>query len=209
MSAGFPAFIMTLFENLSYAVMGKLMSLCGLEQQAGIGVAKKINMLAHSMVRGISQGAMPLLAYNHASMNRTRMKKALSFSSALASGLALLCTAAYVIFAPQLVGLFFKYDSPSLYYGAAFLRILCLGAPFSAAAYSCISFFQAAGHGREAFALALLRKGLLDIPLMFLLASVLPVYGIAAATPVTDAICCAAAVVLLRRYLNRPENRLG
>ncbi|MER2298842.1 MAG: DUF1330 domain-containing protein, partial [Pseudomonas sp.] len=34
-------------------------------------------------------------------------------------------------------------------YGGSFLRILCLGGPFSAFAYAVISFFQAVGESKK------------------------------------------------------------
>ncbi|MBR6977662.1 MAG: hypothetical protein IKH74_04595, partial [Lachnospiraceae bacterium] len=58
--------------DISYAVLDKLMSLSGLAMQTGVGVAKKINMLAHCIVRGIAQGALPLIGYNFAAGNRKR-----------------------------------------------------------------------------------------------------------------------------------------
>ena len=204
---GIPACVMTLFENISYAVVDKLMSYNGLQTQAGIGVAKKVNMLAHSMVRGVTQGSMPLIAYNYASGDHRRMKSSLLFSGGLSVALAAVCTAAYLFFAPELVGLFFRYDSQSWRYGVSFLRILCIGAPFSALAYTCISFFQAVGEGRSSFRLAILRKGLVDIPMMFGLAALFPIYGIVWATPMTDALCCAVSAFILARYLRRLAGR--
>ena len=50
LAIGLPACLMTLFENISYAVLDSLMALSGTVMQAGIGVAKKINMFAHCMV---------------------------------------------------------------------------------------------------------------------------------------------------------------
>ena len=79
--SGLPAAIMTLFENISYAFLDKLISAYGLTMQTGIGIAKKINMLAHSMVRGISQGMMPLISYNYACENKKRMRSAVSIST--------------------------------------------------------------------------------------------------------------------------------
>ena len=90
-------------------------------------------------------------------------------------------------------------------YGMKFLRILCIGAPFSACAYAFISFFQATGHGMHSLVLALLRKGILDIPLMFILKGVFPVYGIVWATPAADIICCIAATVTFAVFMGRFE----
>ena len=106
LSAGLPACIMTLFENISYAVLDKLMSLSGLPMQAGIGVAKKVNMLAHCIVRGIAQGSLPLIGYYFASGNHARMRSAVKVSHLLAVSTAALCMVINLVFARPLIGIF-------------------------------------------------------------------------------------------------------
>lgn len=205
---GVAAFLMTLFENVSYAILDKLMAFSGTAAQAGIGVAKKVNMLAHSFVRGMSQGVLPLIAYNYASGNRKRMKKVVTCSVTISVVIALMCMAACLVFTKPLISAFIHVEGDSLDFGLVFLRILCLGAPFSAFAYAVISFFQATGKGVKSVVLALLRKGILDIPLMFALFPVFPAYGIVLATPVTDAICCIIAIVLFTRFMRtHSENK--
>lgn len=201
LATGLPACLMTLCENISYAVLDNLMALCGTAAQAGIGVAKKVNMLAHCMVRGMSQGVLPLIGYNYAARNLRRMKASVTLSAGISVALATLWMAASLLFSHPLIGIFIQHDTGSVDLGAAFLRILCLGGPFSACAYAFISFFQAVGESRKSFVLAILRKGVLDIPAMFLLARILPMYGIVWATPIADALCCAAAVALFTRFL--------
>ncbi|MBP3521047.1 MAG: polysaccharide biosynthesis C-terminal domain-containing protein, partial [Oscillospiraceae bacterium] len=117
------------------------------------------------------------------------------------------CTLLCLLFSRGLIGIFIQSGSDSLEYGARFLRILCLGAPFSACAYACISFFQAVGRGKKSFLLAILRKGILDIPLMFILQAVLPVYGIVLATPIADLVCCVLALWLFFRFLRKHASR--
>ena len=209
LSCGLPACLMTLFENISYAVLDHLMAFNGVTMQAGIGVAKKINMLAHCIVRGMAQGVLPLISYNYASGNRRRMRQAVLLSTGISVGLAAACTLACLSLSEPLVGLFFRGDTESLKYGARFLRILCLGGPFSACAYAAISFFQAVGRGMRSFLLAILRKGVLDIPLMFMLRTFDPACGIVWATPVADLCCCAAAVCLLGAFLRREADPNG
>ena len=205
LATGLPACLMTLCENISYAVLDNLMALSGTVMQAGLGVAKKVNMLAHCMVRGMAQGVLPLTAFTYAARNHRRMKRALRISIAISVVLAALCMAAGLLFSRQLIGLFIRHESDSLAYGARFLQILCLGGPFSAFAYGIISFFQAVGESKKSFLLAIMRKGLLDIPLMFLLLKAVPVYGIVWATPIADVLCCAAATALFVRFMRRLE----
>ena len=203
LATGAPACLMTLCENLSYAVLDNLMAKNGVPAQAGIGVAKKINMLAHCIVRGMSQGVLPLIGYTYAAGMRVRMRKAVRLSAGGSIVLALLCTAVSFSFAWPLVHLFNQHGGESVLFGAVFLRILCLGGPFSAWAYACISIFQGVGKSKASLALALMRKGALDIPLMFVLRLFIPIYGIVAATPIADAVVCLAAALLYLRFVRR------
>ena len=201
LSCGLPACLMTLLENISYAVLDHLMALSGVAMQAGLGVAKKVNMLAHSIVRGMAQGVLPLISYNYASGNHVRMRRAATLSMLISVALASLCMAVCLVFSEPLIALFIPHGTQSVRCGARFLRILCIGGPFSACAYAIISFFQAVGRGLRSFTLAILRKGLLDIPLMFLLRFFSPVYGIVLATPIADIVCCAAAALMYISFL--------
>lgn len=205
---GLPACLMTLCENISYAVLDALMAASGTALQAGLGVAKKVNMLAHSIVRGMSQGVLPLIGYNYAAGNHKRMKTSITLSMALSVAMAAVCMTISLVFSRQLIGLFIPSGSESVTYGASFLRILCLGGPFSACAYALISFFQAVGKGMRSFVLAILRKGLLDIPLMFLLNRLLPIFGIVWATPITDVICCVISIGMFVVFLRQQEGLL-
>lgn len=205
-SCGLPACLMTLCENISYAVLDNLMAMNGIAMQAGIGIAKKINMLAHCIVRGMSQGVLPLISYNYASGNHKRMKDAITISMCISIALSAICMAVCLTFGKSLVGLFLQNGADSIEYGARFLRILCIGAPFSACAYAIISFFQAVGCGFKSFVLAILRKGVLDIPLMFILHKVLPVYGIVWATPLADICCCVTALFLFVDFLMHTQH---
>lgn len=198
---GLPACLMTLCENISYAVLDNLMSCFGMMAQAGIGVAKKVNMLAHCMVRGMAQGVLPLISFNYAAKHYRRMKAAVTLSAGISAGLATACMAVCLLFSRYLIGIFIKHKSPSLEYGARFLQILCVGGPFSACAYTFVSFFQATGQSSKSFLLAIFRKGLVDVPLMFILLRLIPVYGIVWATPLADMVCCGVSVVMFLVFI--------
>ena len=117
--------------------------------------------------------------------------------------------AASLLLSRPLIALFIQHGSDSVTYGARFLRILCLGGPFSACAYAIISFFQAVGESRKSFVLAVLRKGLLDIPMMFMLLRAIPVYGIVWATPIADLLCCVTALMLFTVFAANLSDRPG
>lgn len=211
---GTPACLMTLCENVSYMILDNLVGSIIVDKAAsaaalaGVGVAKKINMLAHSIVRGMTQGVLPLIGYNKSSGNRKRMAKIVYVSGAISLGVAIGCMVVCLIFAMPLSHIFVHEDA-SIARSAEFLRILCVGAPFSAIAYTVISFFQAVGKAWRSLILALMRKGILDIPMMYIffaIASNGSTYGpelIIWATPIADIVCCITALILFFVYLKR------
>lgn len=203
LAIGLPACAMTLFENISYAMMDKLLSAYGTAVQAGVGVAKKINMLAHCTVRGMAQGVLPLIGYSYGAGNHRRLKDSVLLSCLISVGLAALCMLLSLLFSRELVEVFIHSGSQAETYGAECLRILCIGGPFSACAYAFISFFQGVGEGKRSFLLAILRKGILDIPLMFVLGGAMPLYGVVWATPVADVLCCICSLLMVAPYLHR------
>lgn len=211
LNAGLPACVMTFAENLSYAILDNLLSAAGTAVQAGIGVAKKINMLSHSIVRGITQGALPLIGYNYSAGKRLKTRSIVRTVGFISVSVAGLATILMFVSARFVVGLFLNSADPAVDYGTLFLRILCTGAPFSALAYTFISFFQAVGHGGESLLLALLRKGILDIPMMFILSRVFSFRGPVYATPAVDIICSAVSVILFcsfsSRHLSKNKSR--
>lgn len=209
---GLPACLMTLCENISYMILDALIGSVIADKAlsdaslAGIGVAKKINMFAHCIVRGMSQGVLPLIGYSKTSGNKKRMFNTVIISGGISLAISLVCVAISLIFANQL-SMIFVHESMSISKSSEFLRILCLGAPFSAIAYTIISFFQAVGKPWRSLILAILRKGILDIPLMFIFFSIASATHnscgpdlITWATPLADITCFVVAVVLFLFY---------
>ena len=113
-------------------------------------------------------------------------------------GFSLLCVAAYELFAPFFVSLFIG-DPLTQRYGAAFLRLMVIAMPMMSVCNPLIISFQAVGRVRESLVCSLLRKGVLDIPFLFIMDRVWPLYGCMLVQPMVDAISMAAALVCYRR----------
>ena len=203
MKIGLPACLMTLCENISYMILDYLIASMSTDviinqaALAGVGAAKKLNMFAHSIARGMTQGVLPLIGYNKSSGRRIRMKKIVYMSSLITTSISLLCLIINLAAAKPLSSLFI-HDELALSFSSKYLRIFSIGAPFSAFAYSVISFFQAIGKPGRSLLLALTRKGIVDIPLMLLaplMFSNKNGVNIIAATPTADIICCILAAI--------------
>ncbi len=63
--------------------------------------------------------------------------------------------------------------------------------------------FQAMGEVRASLVCSILRKGILDIPLLFLMDTLLPLYGCMWVQPIVDAISLVVAAAFYRDILRR------
>lgn len=172
------------------------------EATAALGIVKKLDQLPLYFSIGVANGLLPLLAYNCAAGNRARLRQAFALGASVSLGFSLLCVAVYEAFAPELAGLFIA-DALTVQYGGAFLRRMVTAMPFMSLCYPMIILFQAMGRAKEALLVSILRKGVLDVPLLFLMDSLWPLYGCMWVQPVVDFVSLLAAAGLSLRIAKR------
>ena len=203
-SIGTPAALQILLAAVSNAVLLRFMSAYPVTAISGMGVMQKVESIPFQAIMGISDGVLPLVAYNFASGNRERMNQAVRFALTRGIACALACFLLYEAAAPWIVR-FFINDAQSIAYGAAFVRLRVLALPFITVEFMLIAVFQGIGGAKQAFFLSLFRKGILDLPLMALFNLLLPMYGLMLVQPIME--CCGAiiAAVLYKKLQNSSE----
>lgn len=198
LSVGLPSALQYALSVVAVAAQAKFVSAYTTEAVAALGIIKKIDMLPLYVAIGVSSGLLPLLAYNHAANNPERRTKAFRFGITISLSFAVLCLIVYECFAETLVGLFID-DSVTIAYGAVFLRLMVTAMPLMSICYPMIIQFQAMGRVKESLISSILRKGVLDIPLLFIMDSAWPLYGCMLVQPIVDAVTLAAVLILYRR----------
>ena len=196
---GFPSFVMNGMSILSNVVLNRLVAAYASVAIAGMGIAKKIDMVAFAIAGGMTQGVLPLIGYNYASKNTARMRAAIR--TALVYSLSIACLGAVLLFtcaAP--VSRLFIDDDATVAFGQHFLRVICLTCPTVSVTFMVITVFQATGQKLQPTILSLLRKGGLDVPFMFLMNALLGVGGVAWATPIADLLAMLIALALFLPY---------
>jgi Na+-driven multidrug efflux pump len=194
---------------LSNIFANSLVSNYGSKAVAGMGIAKKINTLAFNTTLGLTQGVLPLIGYNYAAKKYKRMKDIVLFTLGVALSFTCFCVLLFEFNREFLVQFFIK-DQETIYEGQRFLSIIALGVPLCAITYTMNTVFQATGQRKKSFILSILRKGLLDIPLMFLFRGMFERLGVVMATPVAEGISAIIAFVLfipmVKKLLNEEKN---
>ena len=198
-SIGTPAALQIILAAVSNAVLVRIMSPYTVSAVSGMGVMQKVESIPFQAIMGISEGILPLVAYNYASNDRKRMNQAVRYALSRGFVCACICFGLYEIFAPVVVG-FFINDPQSIVYGAAFVRLRVLALPFIIVEFMLIAVFQGVGRAREAFILSIFRKGILDLPLMVIADLLAPMYGVMIVQPLMEFCGCVIALVMYRSF---------
>jgi multidrug efflux pump len=204
---GIPASIQNLLNVTGMTVLNNFTSAFGSDAVAAMGITQKINQVPLYISLGLSQGIMPLISYNYASGNIKRMKGTLTFSIKVALTFITTVSVCYFLGADVMVRLFMKNES-IIAYGSRFLRGFCLGLPFLCMDFIAVAVFQATGLGKYAFLFAVLRKIVLEIPALYILNQLFPLYGLAYAQLTAELILSAAAVIVLVRLFKKLEKTM-
>ena len=202
LGVGVPASIQNLLNVTGSTILNNFTAVYGASAVAAMGVSHKVNMLPLQVCLGFSQGIMPLVSYNYASGNRKRMKNAILFAMGIIVPAMLAVSVGYWFGAPGLIHMFM--DNPEIIaYGTKFLRGMCLGMTFLAVDFMAVGVFASLGMGKYSLTFAILRKVVLEIPLLFVLNHFFPLYGLAYAQFLTEVTLAAAAVVMLLRIFRQ------
>lgn len=204
---GIPAAIQNLLNVTGMTILNNFTSSYGADAVAAMGISQKINMVPMQVALGFSQGIMPLISYNYASGNIKRMKEGLFFVVRLMIPALVAVSLFYYFGAGSLIGAFMK-NEEIIAYGTRFLRGFCLGIPFICVDFLAVGVFQAIGMGKAALSFALLRKIALEIPALYILNTLFPLYGLAYAQSTAEFVLAVAAVIMLGRIFGRLQKKV-
>ncbi len=195
---GIPASIQNLLNVTGMTILNNFTASYGADAVAAMGIANRINLVPMYIALGLSQGIMPLVSYNYANKTHKRAKYAIIFSAKIAVSMLAFVTLVFFMFAPTFMGMFID-NGQIISYGAQFLRGLCLSLPFMGLDFLAVAVFQACGIGRLSLLFAILRKIVFEIPFLFILNYLFPMYGLAYAQFSAELILSAAAIAVLNR----------
>jgi len=155
---------------------------------------------------GLTQGAQPIISYNFGAKNAQRVKEAflmlLKYSMVFSTSLWL-----FIMLCPQLFAGIFTSNAELIQYTSGVMRIYCAVSLIYGIQIACQQTFIALGIAKTALFLALLRKVILLIPLIYILPLMFAdqTTAVYLAEPITDFIAVSvtgtAFVVQFRKTL--------
>lgn len=199
---GIPASIQNLLNVTGMTILNNFTSAYGADAVAAMGIAYKIYMVPMQVTLGFSQGIMPLVSYNFASGNRKRMRCTILFALKLLLPILAVVTICFFAGSDFLISLFMQNDA-IIAYGGRFLKGFSLGLMFLCVDFITVGVFQALGFGKYALIFAVMRKIVLEIPALFILNRLIPLYGLSSAQSVAELVLAVCAVFMLRHIFQK------
>ncbi len=182
---GFPSFIRQGLTSISNGVLNNLAKPFGDAAIAAISVINRFSSFIMCVGLGIGQGFQPVASFNYQAQEYTRVKKGLVFTlgfSAVLVGLLSL----FGICMPTVIIRIFQKEQTVVDIGKIGLRIASIGVLFLPLSVSVNMLYQSIRKAGIASFLALLRSGLVFIPVLVLFSFLWKLDGILWAQPVSD-----------------------
>lgn len=193
-SLGLPMSCATVLGSVSGTIVNNLMMVYGATAVAGQSVAGRIAQMISMTVMGVCMGMQPAISFNYSAKNHKRLTEILWKTTGLAVVAGTVLSALCLIFRDQLLSAFL--DDPNvLDIGRVCLFASIVIGPFLGFYQICTTYLQASGKSRQAVIVSLLEKGIVYIPVLFLMSWLLKMYGIIYAATVTTVISAVAALI--------------
>ncbi len=194
LSLGLPMSCATVLGSVSSTVVNNLMMQYGSVAVAGQSVAGRIGQMISMTVMGVCMGMQPAISYNYSARNHRRLTEILMKTTGLAVVAGTVLSALCLIFRDQLLNAFL--DDPNvLGIGRVCLLASIVIGPFFGFYQICTTYLQASGKSTQAIIVSLLEKGIVYIPMVFLMNALFRMYGIIFAATVTTVLSAVAALV--------------
>lgn len=165
-------------------------------------------------LQGLTQGMQPIVSFNYGAGNACRVRKA--FKLTLISCLIYSTFIwALAMFSPQLLAMAFTSDKQLIEYTVWALRIYMAVALIFGAQIACQQTFLALGNAKASLFLALLRKIILLIPLIYIIPNFVEnkTMGVLLAEPVSDFLAVLTTVCMFaysfKKTLGKMEEESG
>ena len=166
---GVPSIIMQSINSVTTFAMNNILLMFNSTAATVFGVYFKLQSFVFMPVFGLTNGMIPIVAYNYGARNKKRIKDTLKLSIGIAVGIMLV---GVIIFQTAPTTLLRMFDASELMIeiGVPALRIISLSFIFAGYSIICSAVFQALGNGVYSLIISVARQIVVIIPVAFIFA---------------------------------------
>jgi putative MATE family efflux protein len=189
--------------SVTYLLMNNILYNYGGEVSVtAYAIVGRLMMFALFPVYGITQGFLPIAGYNFGANNYERVKDVIYIAIKYASFFATMVFLILMIF-PENITKIFTTDVNVIRETPPAMRWVFLATPIIAIQLIGAAYFQAIGKAKIGLLLALLRQGILFVPLILILPLFFGEIGVWISFPISDLLATAITALILLREIKK------
>ncbi|HNX63198.1 MAG TPA: MATE family efflux transporter [Candidatus Limiplasma sp.] len=199
LALGLSTFVMQSSESVvSICFNSSLLRYGGDIAVGAMTILTSVMQFAMLPLQGLGQGAQPIISYNYGAKNAGRVRETYHLLLKAGLGFSLLLWALVMLF-PRLFASLFTPDAALLDFTQNALRIYMASMGLFGIQIACQMTFTSLGKARESIIVAVMRKFVLLIPLIFIMPAILTgnqTTAVYLAEPIADALAVSFTAVL-------------
>ena len=206
---GVPSIIMQSIGSIMYFCMSKiLLAFSETEIAATVfGVYFKLQSFVFMPVFGLTNGVIPIVAYNYGARNRKRIIKTIFLGGIIAVGIM---AAGFVVFqfCPDTLLMMFKATAEMKEIGIPALRIISFSFIMAGFAIVISASFQALGNGVYSLIISVIRQLMVLLPAAWIFAYFVGLKSVWWAFPIAEVVALTLCLLFLKRIYNEKIKHL-
>lgn len=198
LALGLSPFVMQASESVIFVCFNASLLQYGGDLAVGaMTILTSVMQFALLPIQGVAQGAQPITSYNYGAQNPERVKAVVFLLIKVCLTYSLILWGLIMVFPRAFAGMFTP-DPTLLDFTAKALRIYCGGLGIFGLQLACQMTFVAIGYAKSSILVAIVRKFILLLPLIYLMPCLLAdkTMAVYTAEPVADLIAVTFTVIL-------------
>ena len=197
---GVPSIIMQSIGSLTTFGMNNILLMFSSTAATVFGVYFKLQSFVFMPVFGLTNGMIPIVAYNYGAQNKKRIYQTIKLSAIIAVSIMLIGVVIFQLFPQTLLGLF-EASEHMLEIGVPALRTISLCFVFAGFSIVACSVFQALGNGVYSMLISIERQIVIIFPVAFFFAKLFGLDMVWFAYPIAEVVSVIMCIFMLKHII--------
>ena len=204
---GVPSIIMQSIGSLTTFGMNNILLMFSSTAATVFGVYFKLQSFIFMPVFGLTNGMIPIVAYNYGARNKKRIYQTMKLSVVMAVSIMAVGVVIFQTIPATLLGLFEASDH-MLAIGVPALRAISLSFVFAGFCIICSATFQALGNGVYSMLMSFARQIIVILPVAFIFAKTLGLNAVWYSYPIAEILAVVMSIFMLKRIIDKKVKHL-
>ena len=204
---GVPSIIMQSIGSLTTFGMNNILLMFSSTAATVFGVYLKLQSFIFMPVFGLTNGMIPIVAYNYGARNKKRIYQTMKLSVVMAVSIMAVGVVIFQTIPATLLSLFEASDH-MLAIGVPALRAISLSFVFAGFCIICSATFQALGNGVYSMLMSFARQIIVILPVAFIFAKTLGLNAVWYSYPIAEIVAVVMSIFMLKRIMDKKVKHL-